>query len=499
MGNRTRRIAEILGRANHSTGKMSADTVDVSFENITDTGTEGTKVATGGTAQRGSTTGQWRYNTDTGFFEGINSGGAISSLEPDPIVTSVDDGEVDSAAGGNQTIVVTGLNFTSGGTITFVGSSAEFDADTTTFNNATQVTAVAPKSSFLNAQEPYKVKFTSATGKSGISATGLISVDNAPTFGVASGSLGTLPNGNRASSGITTVTATDADGDAITFSQLSGTLPTGITFNSDGTFSGTANAEASTTTYTFTIRATAGGKTTDRQYTITVNAPTSQTFSYTGSVQTLTVPSGVTSMTVDLRGAGGGSQGNAGAGGTGGKTTGTLAVSGGQVLYIVVGGAGRLSTGAAFGGGGYYTAGNGNGGGGGGYSGIFLSSVSFANAKAIAGGGGGGAYGGNSGGSGGGTTGGNSSGGDATSTGGSQGSGGSGATSGSQLQGGTANGNGNGGAGGGGYYGGGGGSESGNDYGGGGGSGYIGGLTSATTTNAQGSSANTNGVIYITY
>ena len=42
----------------------------VTFENITDTGTEGTKVATGTTAQRGSTTGQWRYNTTTNFFEG---------------------------------------------------------------------------------------------------------------------------------------------------------------------------------------------------------------------------------------------------------------------------------------------------------------------------------------------------------------------------------------------------------------------------------------------
>jgi hypothetical protein len=322
---KARNIASLLSTAN---GKIAGTNLDVSFENITDTGTEGTRVATGTTGQRGSTTGQWRFNTTSGFFEGINSTGGVSSLEPDPLVSSVDDGEVDSASGGNQTIVVTGTNFTSGGTITFVGTSTEFNASTTTFDNATQVTAVAPKSSFLNAQEPYKVKFTSATGKSAISATGLISVDNAPTFGVASGSLGTLPNGNRASSGITTVTATDAESDAITFSQISGTLPTGITFNSDGTFSGTADAEASDTTYTFTIRATAGGKTTDRQYTITVNAPATQTFSYTGSAQTLTVPSGVTSMTVDLRGAGGGSQGNSGAGGTGGKTIGTL-------LYLV--------------------------------------------------------------------------------------------------------------------------------------------------------------------
>ena len=33
----------------------------VSFENIEDTGTAGTKVATGTTAQQGTTTGQWRF------------------------------------------------------------------------------------------------------------------------------------------------------------------------------------------------------------------------------------------------------------------------------------------------------------------------------------------------------------------------------------------------------------------------------------------------------
>ena len=64
----------------------------------------------------------------------------------------------------------------------FVGSSASFNASTTTVNSATQITAVAPKASFLNAQEPYKVKITSATGLAGTSATGLINVDNAPTW-----------------------------------------------------------------------------------------------------------------------------------------------------------------------------------------------------------------------------------------------------------------------------------------------------------------------------
>ena len=161
------------------------------FNNISDAGTEGTKVAAGTTAQRGSTTGQWRYNTDTNFFEGRTAAGAFSTLEPTPTIESVDDGEVDSAAGGNQTIVVTGTNFSSGGTISFVGTSATFNAATTTFNSATQVTAVAPKASFLNAQEPYKVRFTSAGGVAGTSASGLINVDNAPTWTTNAGTVAT--------------------------------------------------------------------------------------------------------------------------------------------------------------------------------------------------------------------------------------------------------------------------------------------------------------------
>ena len=126
---KARDFADIAGAV--SGGKIASDDVNVSFENISDTGTEGTKVATGTTAQRGSTTGQWRYNTTTGFFEGRNQTGNFSTLEPTPTIASVDVTEVDSQAGGNQTIVVTGTNFSSGGTITFVGNAgADFNHTT---------------------------------------------------------------------------------------------------------------------------------------------------------------------------------------------------------------------------------------------------------------------------------------------------------------------------------------------------------------------------------
>lgn len=472
------------------------------FVNITDTGTEGTKVASGTTAQRGSTTGQIRFNTTTGLAE-YYTGTAFKSIDSPPTVSSIDVTEVDSQAGGNQTIVITGSSFNSGATVTFVGASGtDFNASTVTVDSLTQITAVAPKASFLNAQEPYGVKVTNTSGLSATLAS-QINVDSAPSWSTASGSLGTFFDSTRTGISVS-VSATDPDGDTVAYSVQSGSLPGGLSLNSStGAITGTATAVGSDTTSSFTLRATAGSKTADRAFSITINAPVSTTYTYTGSNQTFTVPTGLTQFTVDINGAGGGQQGNSGSAGHGGRTQGTRLCSAGQTYIIIVGEKGKTSSsGSSFGGGGAYTSGNGNGGGGGGLSGIFLTSYTHANAVAIAGGGGGAAYGGATGGHGGGSTGGSGSGGGGG--GGSQSAGGSGAGgagSGSALQGGSASGGGNGGSGGGGYYGGGGGAEGSTDYPGGGGSGYIGGLESGATTSTGGGNAagNINGNLIISY
>lgn len=69
-----------------------------------------------------------------------------------------------------------------------------------------------------------------------------------------------------------------------------------------------------------------------------------QTFGYTGSVQTFTVPSGVTQLSVTLAGAEGGRGGRDGyfgtPGGYKGQVTGTIPVTPGQLLTISVGGGG---------------------------------------------------------------------------------------------------------------------------------------------------------------
>lgn len=72
-----------------------------------------------------------------------------------------------------------------------------------------------------------------------------------------------------------------------------------------------------------------------------VSPSSTQTFSYTGSETTFVVPSGVTSLTVDLRGPGGGGGGGAeelGAGGGGGATAGGGGAAAGTNSYIKRGG-----------------------------------------------------------------------------------------------------------------------------------------------------------------
>lgn len=122
----------------------------------------------------------------------------------------------------------------------------------------------------------------------------------------------------------------------------------------------------------------------------------SVTFSYTGAVQTYTVPAGATSLNVDVIGAPGG---NANIGTTakpgGGRVQAVLTVTPGQVLALYVGGSGAtgLPTGGATGGfnGGGNTSGGGTygGGGGGGASDIRISPFTLADRVVVAGGGGG--------------------------------------------------------------------------------------------------------------
>jgi hypothetical protein len=242
------------------------------------------------------------------------------------------------------------------------------------------------------------------------------------------------------------------------------------------------------------------------------------TFSYItpASLQyyTITTYGNITaSFVLNGAGGGGGSYGNGSVtnptiGGNGGQTTGLYTLLSGTTYYLLVGaggafvrdGGGQPAVGA---GGGGNVGSAGYGGQGGGYTGLFVNSISQANAIMMAGGGGGGSWEVNSstpsGGAGGGLTGtSGASGNVAGGGGGTQSAGGSSvpgspSQNGAALLGGTAAGGDGpgGGGGGGGYYGGGGGNgNNGNPAGsgGGGGSGYLSpSVVNGTTTAGAGS------------
>jgi len=110
------------------------------------------------------------------------------------------------------------------------------------------------------------------------------------------------------------------------------------------------------------------------------------TFNFTGTVQTFTVPAGVTEITIEGWGAQGASSGTS-TGGLGGYVSGTLAVTPGEVLSVNVGGSDGYNGGGAPG-----TGGSGfvsNGGVGGGASDVRQGGTALTDRIIVAGGGGG--------------------------------------------------------------------------------------------------------------
>ena len=244
------------------------DIADFKFENIVDTGTEGTKVALGTTAQRGSTQGQIRFNSTTNLAE-YYDGTQFKSIDAPPTVSSI---SPTTQTGANANIVITGSNFASGATVKFIGTDAvEISSPSVTVNSSTQITATTPSTALSVANEPYDIKVTNASGLSGTLADAL-DAGSSPTWTTASGNLATIID--SATGTHATVQATDPDGQTITYSETGGTVlsTNNLTLNSStGAISGDPVDVNASTTHTFTLRASDGVNNTDRSFNIIVN------------------------------------------------------------------------------------------------------------------------------------------------------------------------------------------------------------------------------------
>jgi hypothetical protein len=238
-----------------------------------------------------------------------------------PTVSSVSPTNATSGDGtGNYTFVITGTGFT-GATASLINSSGTtVSFDSQTVDSSTQITGTIAKSSLPGSGEPYDVRVAAASGLQS-SIDNQINIDQQPVFSTAAGTLSTVDDGDRASFSAITIFASDPEsGGDVTYTLESGSLPAGLSGSSTSSgyvISGTPDAVGSNTTSTFTIRAKdVNSNTSDRQYSIIVNAPVTQTFTSSG---TFSVPSGVTAVDVlVVAGGGGGGWDRAGGGGAGG-------------------------------------------------------------------------------------------------------------------------------------------------------------------------------------
>jgi hypothetical protein len=189
-------------------------------------------------------------------------GGSVTIGETKPAITSISPNTIDNT---QTQIVITGTNFEITPNVELISTTGAITlADTVTRNSATQLTINAT----LVTDGTYFVRIENPNGLAFRSSTALLTVSDAPTWSTASGSLGSVAQGNTGS--FTVVATSDS---AVTYSKSSGDFPTGLTLNgSTGVISGTeAGSDTQQTNYNFTITATdAESQTAPRAFTITV-------------------------------------------------------------------------------------------------------------------------------------------------------------------------------------------------------------------------------------
>jgi hypothetical protein len=168
----------------------------------------------------------------------------------------LDNTAVDTAGG--ETIVINGSGFASGATVQ-VGATT---IGSVTFIDQNRLAFAAPALS----SGSYTIYVTNSNGGTGILVSGLV-YSGLPTYSTSAGSLGTVYETANIN------TAVVATGDApITYSVISGTLPSGATLNSNGTITGNAPVDGSSTTYSFTIQASDGQlQDSTRSFSLTIN------------------------------------------------------------------------------------------------------------------------------------------------------------------------------------------------------------------------------------
>ena len=275
------------------TGTAATFTGPTTFSQVSIGGTF--VLPTGNTAARtgvNTSTGDFRLNTQTDKIEYYSGSEWVNVGVSQPLINNITPTTFNGAAGTSITII--GNNFVSGANVHFVSSAngSVTAAGSVTFNSATQLTAVTP--ALTVAGEPYGIRVTNPDG--GITLLeAALDAGSAPAWSTPAGSLitGVLKEVAMPAIG---VTATDADGQAITYSETTdiltgtGSGKMGLTLigtgSTAGIITGTAPSVGSDTTFNFTIRAAdTAGNSTDRAFSIGVISAPPAIYWFRGSSQ----------------------------------------------------------------------------------------------------------------------------------------------------------------------------------------------------------------------
>jgi len=252
------------------------------------------EIPVGNTAARSGSpnTGEFRYNSQTAeveFYNGAQWKDIMTDAPSQPLVNNISPTGFNGLAGAVITIV--GQNFVSGANVHFVSSvnGSSTAAGSVSFTNSGILTVTTP--ALAVAGEPYGVKVTNPDGGMTLLEAAL-DAGSAPSWSTPAGSLATGIQKGATMPGIA-VTATDADGQSVTYSEVTSVLTSNantpaatmnLTLNSStGAITGTAPNVTSDTTYNFTIRASDGTNTTDRAFSIGIMAASDPLYWFRGS------------------------------------------------------------------------------------------------------------------------------------------------------------------------------------------------------------------------
>lgn len=276
---------------------------------------------------------------------------STSDVTAGPYITSVSPSGMPNQ---NDTITITGGNFASNVTVNFTGAGYSSTAAKNVVRSSSTSLIVTRPDNFPISGAPYTVTVTNPsvanqpTGSNSHIHVG-ITAGNVPVWQTPSTVNDTFVINNASS---LTLSATDADGgSSVTYSYISGSLPTGLSFNAEtGVISGTATVLNQSTNYT--VRATdSGGNSADRTFTITVIYPTvsggtltaDSTYYYrtfTGN-GTASINGAITADILLIAGGGSGGASFGGGGGAGGVVYATSRSINTGSYPIVIGGGGN--------------------------------------------------------------------------------------------------------------------------------------------------------------